>query len=267
MNMLLPLPSLGPVRWGWRPLRISRNTSAVRRARGRCRSRRRGARVGTRSHLLAVALHDRRRRQGSCSNPPAGRRRTDDHLPTGDELVDQYVAPLADHAAIRPHVRYDAKVVAVGRKDFDKVRTKGRDQQPFEVRLASAARPSTRARSSMPAAPGRGPIRPGPGASRRRVSATAADRIAYGIPDVLGRERDRYAGRRVLVVGSGHSAFNVVLELLTLAEAAPQTRDRLGDAARRPRRVCGAAVQPTRSRPEANWASAPGARSRAAAFA
>ena len=60
-----------------------------------------------------------------------------DHLPTGNELIDQYVRPLAKHAAIRPHVRYNARVTSVGRKDFDKVRTKGRDQQPFEIRLDS----------------------------------------------------------------------------------------------------------------------------------
>jgi hypothetical protein len=43
-----------------------------------------------------------------------------------------------------------------------------------------------------------------------------ADRIAYGIPDVLDADRDRYAGRRVLVVGSGHSALNAVLDLAAL---------------------------------------------------
>jgi hypothetical protein len=51
-----------------------------------------------------------------------------------------------------------------------------------------------------------------------------AARIAYGIPDVLGRERDRYEGARVLVVGSGHSAINVVLDLLNLQKSAPETR-------------------------------------------
>ncbi len=51
-----------------------------------------------------------------------------------------------------------------------------------------------------------------------------AARIAYGIPDVLGRERTRYAGKRILVVGSGHSAFNVILDLLALADQAPATR-------------------------------------------
>ena len=46
------------------------------------------------------------------------------------------------------------------------------------------------------------------------MSARTPDRIAYGIPDVLGSDRSRYAGKRVLVVGSGHSAFNVILDLL-----------------------------------------------------
>src|SRR5207253_10372819 len=50
-----------------------------------------------------------------------------------------------------------------------------------------------------------------------------ADRIFYGIPDVLGPERARYAGKRVLVAGSGHSAFNALLDLAVLAEQAPGT--------------------------------------------
>ena len=50
-----------------------------------------------------------------------------------------------------------------------------------------------------------------------------ADRIVYGIPDVLGADATRYAGKRVLVVGSGHSAFNALLDLVDLAEQAPGT--------------------------------------------
>jgi hypothetical protein len=44
------------------------------------------------------------------------------------------------------------------------------------------------------------------------------------MPDVLGSARSRYAGRRVLVVGSGHSALNVLLDLSRLAEGDPATR-------------------------------------------
>jgi thioredoxin reductase len=146
-----------------------------------------------------------------------------DHLPTGDELVDHYVAPLANHAAIRPHVRYDAKVIAVGRKDFDKVRTKGREQQPFEIRLASGETIEARAVIDASGTWSR-PNPAGSGGIAASGEGEQSARIAYGIPCVLIRERERYAGKRVLVVGSGHSAFNVVLELLKLAEEEPLTR-------------------------------------------
>jgi hypothetical protein len=52
----------------------------------------------------------------------------------------------------------------------------------------------------------------------------ARDFIDYGIPDVLGGARARFADKRVLVVGAGHSAINVVLDLLSLQKASPQTQ-------------------------------------------
>ena len=145
------------------------------------------------------------------------------HLPTGGELVEQYLAPLAAHPSIQPHVRYNARVVSVGRKDFDKVRTKGRDRQPFEIRLASGE--TIEARAVIDASGTW--YRPNPAGSGGIAAAgesAIADRIAYGILDVLAGARSVYAGRRVLVVGSGHSAFNVVLDLLQLADREPQTR-------------------------------------------
>jgi thioredoxin reductase len=150
------------------------------------------------------------------THPEAG------HLPTGDELVDHYVAPLADHPAIRPHVRYGARVVSVGRKDFDKVRTRGRDEQPFELRLDSGEVIEARAVIDASGTWSR----PNPAGSGGVAAAgeQQSDRIAYGIPDVNGTARDTYAGKRVLVVGSGHSAFNVVLDLLALAAHAPGTQ-------------------------------------------
>ena len=143
------------------------------------------------------------------------------HLPTGNELVDQYVAPLARHAAIRPHVRYGARVVSIGRKDFDKVRTKGRDEQPFEIRLENGD--TVEARAVIDASGTWS--RPNPAGSGGVAAAgETGGPVAYGIPDVNGGEQATYAGKRVLVVGSGHSAFNVILDLLALAERAPETR-------------------------------------------
>jgi hypothetical protein len=54
--------------------------------------------------------------------------------------------------------------------------------------------------------------------------AEARAHIAHGMPDILGRERDRYARRTVLVVGAGHSAAGNLLALAQLAEQASGTR-------------------------------------------
>ncbi len=146
----------------------------------------------------------------------------DEVLPTGHDLIDHYVAPLGRHPAIAPHVRLNARVVAIGRKDFDKVRTKGRDQQPFELHLedgqvieARAVIDATGTWSKPNPAGSSGLAVPG--------ERENGDRISYGIPDVTGSARARYAGKRVVVVGSGHSAFNVILDLLKLSDQSPGT--------------------------------------------
>ena len=52
-----------------------------------------------------------------------------------------------------------------------------------------------------------------------------ADRISYRVPDVRSEPgRSRYAGKHVVVAGTGASAQNTLVELTHLAEAAPGTR-------------------------------------------
>jgi hypothetical protein len=53
--------------------------------------------------------------------------------------------------------------------------------------------------------------------------AAAAAHVDSALPDVLGRDRDRFAGRRTLVVGAGHSAANTLLSLAELAGQVPGT--------------------------------------------
>jgi thioredoxin reductase len=150
-----------------------------------------------------------------------------DEVPTGGDLVARYLEPLAQHPALRPHLRFDAKVVAVGRKDFDKVKTQGRDEQPFVLEIVDGAGRRTwiEARAVIDAS-GTWAM-PNPiGSGGRAVPGEdeVADRIAYGIPDVLGQARETYRDKAVMVVGSGHSALNALLELCELQETAPATR-------------------------------------------
>ena len=158
---------------------------------------------------------------------PAGWTAPDpDALPIGGELVERFVEPLAALPAIAPHVRLGARVTAISRRGFDKMKTPGRDRAPFEllVRTADGGEERILARAVIDASGTY--LSPNPlGAGGLPVPGETelAGRIVYGIPDVLGRDRARYAGKRVLVVGSGHSAFNALLDLAALARQEPNT--------------------------------------------
>jgi thioredoxin reductase len=149
-----------------------------------------------------------------------------ERFPTGNDLVAHYLEPLAALPALRDRIRLNAEVVAVTRDGFDKMKTPGRDEAPFvvTVREADGTEEEVLARAVIDASGTW--TRPNPlGASGRPANGerALAGHIAYGIPDVLGAARERYAGKRVLVVGSGHSAFNVLLDLVDLADTAPGT--------------------------------------------
>lgn len=149
-----------------------------------------------------------------------------EHLPTGGELQAGWVEPLAALPQIAPHVRLGHRVLAVTRRGYDKVKTAGRDDAPFElvVRTPDGRTERLLARAVIDASgTWRSPNPMGAGGVEAEGEAEASARTLYGIPDVFGRDRARYAGRRVLVVGSGHSAFNALLDLAGLKREAPAT--------------------------------------------
>jgi SAM-dependent methyltransferase/thioredoxin reductase len=148
-----------------------------------------------------------------------------DVLPTGSEIVAEYLQPLAALPQIAPHVRLGCRVVAVARAGFDKMTTAGREAAPFELRVRSANGEQTIVADAVIDASGTYGL-PNPlGANGLAAigEPQCRGRIVYGIPDVLGVHRRRYAGRRTLVVGSGHSAFNTLLDLAELAATSADT--------------------------------------------
>ena len=150
-------------------------------------------------------------------------------LPTGTELVEQYLAPLAGTEALAARIRTNARVVAVSRAGMDKTRTAGRETTPFLVRvqqtdgtvedvLASAVIDAS-GTWTTPNPLGQAGLQ-APGEAQARAAGTITDPL----PDVLGADRARFAGQHVLVVGAGHSAANTLLELGALAQDDPGTR-------------------------------------------
>lgn len=150
----------------------------------------------------------------------------DEHLPTAGELVDGYLTPLARTPALAPHIRFGARVVAVSRVGFDKARTAGREQADFLLQWQTAdGLHEQRARAVIDASGTWAQPNPlGVHGLPVRGEAEARARLVHGMPDILGADRARYAGRKVLVVGAGHSAAGNLLALATLAEQAPGTR-------------------------------------------
>ena len=150
----------------------------------------------------------------------------DDDLPTGRAFREKYLLPLAENTPLRDHVRYGSRVVAVGRRGHDKMKNGERTTQPFVLKVARADGTDWIEARAVIDASGTW-FQPNPiGAGGIAVPGeeTHADAITYGIPDVLGADREHYAGVTTTVVGSGHSSMQVVLDLVRLRDAVPGTR-------------------------------------------
>jgi hypothetical protein len=149
-----------------------------------------------------------------------------DALPTGARLLEDYLVPLAAVPALASRIRLDTTVAAVARHGLDKVRSPGRDQLPFLVRARDhrGRLRDLRARAVIDASgTWRQPNPLGASGLPALGEAAAASRIVYGLPDIGGRDHDRYAGRRTVVVGAGHSAATSLLALADLQRRAPAT--------------------------------------------
>ncbi|WP_417234746.1 NAD(P)-binding protein [Arthrobacter sp.] len=150
-------------------------------------------------------------------------------LPYGAELIEQYLEPLAALPAISNALHTSTTVTAVSRVGMDKTHSRDRDGRPFLVRVRAAdgtvvdhrvravidtsgtwAQPNPLGQAGLPA----------PG----EAEAIARALITGPLPDVTGRDRDRFAGKHILVIGAGHSAANTLISLGQLAKNEPGTR-------------------------------------------
>ena len=146
--------------------------------------------------------------------------------PTGAELVERYLEPLATKTALAGHIRTSSRVTDISRVGFDKLKSAGRENAPFEIRYRNGKGPEVLRADAVIDASGtwHSPNPAGANGLPAIGERAAASRIAYGMPDVLGKERARYAGKTVAVLGAGHSAVGTLIDLARLAGQAPATR-------------------------------------------
>ncbi len=147
-------------------------------------------------------------------------------LPTGGKFLDEYLAPLAALDSIRPHIHYGVTVSDVSREGMDRTRSTGRADTPFLLRIHDAGEVREVTARAVIDASGTY-LTPNSLASSGLDPLglpAVAEYVSHALPDVVGRERARFAGKRVTVVGAGHSAANTLLNLAALKREVPDTQ-------------------------------------------
>ncbi|WKA60210.1 NAD(P)-binding domain-containing protein [Planococcus shenhongbingii] len=144
-----------------------------------------------------------------------------DRLPYGRDIAEQYLQPLGQLPELKPFIHLNSQVLHISRKGLDKVKMEGRDERPFELVVQEDGTLRTFQARAVIDATGTWQ-QPNPLVSGG-MPEIANPHIHYGIPDILGADRQRFEHKRIAVVGSGHSALNSILDLVALKNDAPAT--------------------------------------------
>lgn len=174
---------------------------------------------------LNVSPLARRRLAEDGAEPPASAQ----SCPTGHELIWNYLEPLAGLPELSGHLRTGMKVIACGRRGIGKnymESSPGRDAFPFRVLTRNPdGRESEHEADIVIDATGvyGNPRDLGEGGLPALGERELDDAIDREPVDVLGRERERFAGQRVLLIGGGFSAATTLQALRQLQTEAPGT--------------------------------------------
>ena len=150
-------------------------------------------------------------------------------LPTGRELVDRLLEPLASLPVLASRLRLRSRVLAVAREGLlkhEEIGSERRALAPFRILVAEPGG-GERIETADVVIDCTGtyghPNRLGDGGIPAAGERAFEGRIGRAIPDVA-REPAAWAGRTVLLTGAGHSAQTAARDLAALARHAPGTK-------------------------------------------
>lgn len=143
----------------------------------------------------------------------------EDVLPTGQELREAYLQRLANLPEIKPFISFHTTVVGISKKNHDKMKSASRNAAPFVIYTEQNGETKRILASAVIDATGTWAT-PNP-ILADNVWTSAEQKLAgnifYGIPNVDAL-KERYKGKRIAVIGGGHSAINTILELEKLSD-------------------------------------------------
>ena len=148
--------------------------------------------------------------------------------PTGAELVDLLLEPIAELAYIQEHLRLGVRVQQIGRQGLlkqDEIGTARRAGRPFRL-LTTGPNGQERLEFAEIVLDCTGKTHPntlGDGGIPALGEQALDGAIRREVPNIQG-EAGEWSGRTVLLVGAGHSAQTALGALVELAETVPSTR-------------------------------------------
>jgi thioredoxin reductase len=153
----------------------------------------------------------------------------DETFQTGAEWRESYLLPLAKRTALADRLALGDRVVTIGRAGLlkgDHIGDDARSRQPFTLLIeAGGFEHYEEADLVLDCSGSWGiPNRLGRGGVPALGERGARPHISYHPVDVAGEQRERYAGRRTLLVGGGLSAATTAVALAGLAAEVDGTR-------------------------------------------
>ncbi|MEO8217355.1 MAG: FAD-dependent oxidoreductase [Acidobacteriota bacterium] len=151
-----------------------------------------------------------------------------DALLTGPEMAELVLAPLADTPLLRDRVRSGHRVVAIGRRGLARTDLPNhplRGEKPFRILVESpSGEELMEAEIVLDASGGHAlPARVGAGGVPALGEQNASPALIRFLGD-MHTKREDLRGKRILLVGHGHSAANAIVALDELARENPATR-------------------------------------------
>ena len=176
-----------------------------------------------RSPLGVLAL----REAAAAKNRPLGKLPADGLHSTGERFVEQYLEPLA--SALGGAVHLDTRVVALGRSymfpDEHADAPEKRRARRFRLVTRSPLEERVFAADYIVDASGitHTPRWAGAGGLPAMGEMGSFGQIFHQVPDVTGRDRIRFLGKRVLLIGNGSSAATTAAALAEIVTLDPNT--------------------------------------------
>ncbi len=172
---------------------------------------------------MNVSARMRRHLEAAGREVPGG-----PECPTGDDLAERLLAPIAALPEIATRLRLGTRVLSVGREGLlkhEEIATAERGRRPFRLLLSDASgREWTETADVVIDSTGTWghPNTLGDAGIYAPGERALAGEIWRDIPD-FASEAASWAGRTVLLAGAGHSAQTAARELARLAREAPGT--------------------------------------------